>query len=182
MRGEYKYEFQYNLFNQCIHNWFSFPFSFSFPFLFPLSFRQACAIESAALWNPGRGVFVTVLSQIGLSRGTNSPIIEALQSYPNVHFRNVNFQEHIAGTPGEEFFKTGEIFNSVYFKVHIADFTRYVTLYRFGGIYLDLDVVVQKGFDNFPPDFAGKSNFKSKFLESLPLIYDNDQVAKMKFM
>lgn len=38
----------------------------------------------------------------------------------------------------------------------MSDFLRLLVLYRYGGIYLDTDVVVQKNLDDLPPNFVGK--------------------------
>lgn len=37
----------------------------------------------------------------------------------------------------------------------MSDFLRYLVLYKYGGIYLDLDVVVQKNLDELPANFCG---------------------------
>lgn len=38
---------------------------------------------------------------------------------------------------------------------HISDFLRYLTLYRYGGIYLDMDVVMLRSMEEVPPNFTG---------------------------
>lgn len=38
---------------------------------------------------------------------------------------------------------------------HLSDVLRAVTLLKYGGFYLDLDVVVQKSFDNLEENFIG---------------------------
>lgn len=83
-----------------------------------------------------------------------SPIIAALQSYPNIWFRNLNLESYVTGTPGEEFQRSGKIFESNFLVEHTSDFLRYTSLYKYGGIYLDLDVIVQKDFDALPPNFS----------------------------
>lgn len=118
--------------------------------------RQACAIESAAKWNPNRDIFILFASPVGFSNnGTVSPIIQALQSYPNIHFRTLNLHTYSENTPAEQWFKTDEIFLSNYLVAHMADYLRFLTLYKFGGIYFDLDVVIQRNLDSLPANFAG---------------------------
>lgn len=39
--------------------------------------------------------------------------------------------------------------------VHMSDVLRFVTLWRYGGIYLDLDVIVLRNFDDLKPNFSG---------------------------
>lgn len=44
---------------------------------------------------------------------------------------------------------------SSYLFSHISDFLRYLTLYRYGGIYLDMDVVMLRSMEDVPPNFTG---------------------------
>lgn len=83
------------------------------------------------------------------------PLINAVQSYPNVKFRNVNCYDYAKNTPAERWIENDEIFLSPYFVTHLSDFLRLVSLYKFGGIYFDLDFVVLKKLKNMPPNFAG---------------------------
>lgn len=122
------------------------------------NYRQACAIESTAKWNPLRQVFVLFTSKVGLSSESVSTIIDALQSYPNIHFRNVNLTTYSAKTPMELWFQTDQIFLSKYLNSHTSDFLRFISMYKFGGIYLDLDVIVQKNFNSLPKNFAAAQN------------------------
>lgn len=39
--------------------------------------------------------------------------------------------------------------------MHVADLLRVLSMYRFGGIYLDLDVVVLRSLEDLPPNFMG---------------------------
>lgn len=38
---------------------------------------------------------------------------------------------------------------------HTSDVLRYLTLWKYGGTYLDLDVVVRKPLDSIPANYAG---------------------------
>lgn len=55
-------------------------------------FRQACAIESAAIHNPNWAIYVLFASHVGLARDslTEAQHITALRNYENIHFRNVD--------------------------------------------------------------------------------------------
>lgn len=117
-------------------------------------FRQACAIESAAKWNPNREIFVLFTANVGFSANFQSPIIDALLSYPNVYLRNVDLTTYAADTLMEQWFHSDQLFLSKYLNSHTSDFLRYTSMFRFGGIYLDLDVVVQQDFDSLPVNFA----------------------------
>lgn len=81
-----------------------------------LTARQACAIESAALHNSNFQVFVLFAAPTYHHSGNNSqrqqPLIDALLSYKNVHFRQLNLWRYAAGTPIEEWFNDGKLFRS----------------------------------------------------------------------
>ncbi|XP_031634031.1 lactosylceramide 4-alpha-galactosyltransferase-like [Contarinia nasturtii] len=118
--------------------------------------RQACAVESAAKLNPNRTIFILFASPTGFTTNQSEmPITEALKSYPNIHFRNVDFETYSAGTPVEDFHHSGKLFRSSYLVSHMSDYLRYLSLFRYGGLYFDLDVVVQQNLDELPPNFSG---------------------------
>lgn len=120
-----------------------------------LSARQACAIESAALLNPNYDIFVLFASQTFLNNETTQPVLESILSYPNVFLRNLDLWTYSANTPIYKWLKNEELFSSKYVLSHISDFLRYLTLWRWGGTYLDLDVIVKKSLEDIPPNFAG---------------------------
>lgn len=84
-----------------------------------------------------------------------STIVNALKSYPNIHFRNVDLYKYSIGTAGEHWIKKDLIFSTSYHLAHLSDYLRFLTLLKYGGIYLDMDVFVQKSFEGFPPNFGG---------------------------
>lgn len=77
-----------------------------------LTAREACAIESAALHNPGFSVFVLFASPAYRDYNNTPPVIEAILSYPNVHLRNLNIWSYAAGTPMYQWLKDGKLFRS----------------------------------------------------------------------
>ncbi|KAH8285816.1 hypothetical protein KR018_009490 [Drosophila ironensis] len=129
--------------------------------LLELTARQACAIESAALHNPNFQVFVLFAGptyQFAAGERNNSQgqrLLEAIRSYGNVHLRRLNLWSYASGTPIEEWLKDGSLFRSSYLFSHISDFLRYLTLYRYGGLYLDMDVVVLRSMEEVPPNYTG---------------------------
>lgn len=42
----------------------------------------------------------------------------------------------------------------------MSDYLRFLTLFKFGGTYLDLDLVVQSSFADMPPNYAGAETSK----------------------
>lgn len=63
-------------------------------------------------------------------------------------------------TPLSKWMKNNTIFESHYLIEHISDIFRVVTLYKYGGLYLDLDVIVMKNTDELGEDFIGDDWFE----------------------
>lgn len=132
--------------------------------------RQACAVESAANLNAYWDVFVLFASPVGYASGgsggsgsggggdqqqPSDAINAALQAYPNIHMRNVNLWTYANDTPIQQWLLSGRLFRSKYLNSHTSDLLRYVSLYKWGGTYLDLDVIVQQPLDTIAPNYAG---------------------------
>ncbi|XP_063977525.1 lactosylceramide 4-alpha-galactosyltransferase-like isoform X2 [Diachasmimorpha longicaudata] len=88
--------------------------------------RQACAVESAARMNPNREVYLLVLNESKIARDAE----ETEWWGPNI-LNNSDYPTH-----------------------HMADILRFITLWKYGGIYLDLDVLVMKSLEGLR-NFAG---------------------------
>lgn len=70
-----------------------------------------------------------------------SDLVEALLSYPNIKMRYYNPKEFAKGTILENFFERGEFEKSKFQVSHMSDIMRALTLYKYGGQYLDLDLI-----------------------------------------
>ncbi|XP_017854039.1 lactosylceramide 4-alpha-galactosyltransferase-like isoform X1 [Drosophila busckii] len=121
--------------------------------LLNLTVRQACAVESAALHNPSFQVFVLFACSTYREAALPAPI-KATLGYKNVQLRQLQLLEYVKDTPVEQWFQSGAIYNSSYIIIHMSDFLRLVTLYRYGGLYVDTDVVVLRSLEHVPPNFA----------------------------
>ncbi|KAJ8923153.1 hypothetical protein NQ315_001707 [Exocentrus adspersus] len=122
--------------------------------------RQACAVESAARLNPNLDVYLLYASpgQFCFEDTESDRILKALLSYQNVNILHLNLEKYAQGTPVEDLYRRGFVENSLYAQSHASDVLRYLTLWKYGGIYLDLDVVVTKTLENLPPNFAGSES------------------------
>lgn len=120
-----------------------------------LTARQACAVESAAVNNPESDVFVLFASPTYMPVTLDTNVITSLLTYSNVYFRNVNLWTYAEDTPINEWFQREELFESDFVISHTSDFLRYLTLWRWGGTYLDLDVVVKERLEVIPANYAG---------------------------
>lgn len=119
--------------------------------------RQACAVESAAKWNPNFDVYLLFTSpaKIRFENTTSDHFLSALLSYKNIHILHLNYPRYVRNTLVEELYESGKIEASSYARSHASDVLRYLTLYKYGGVYLDLDVIVVKSFEGLYGDFAG---------------------------
>lgn len=103
--------------------------------------RQACAVESAAIMNPRMTVYLFILSPAKFSNASIH-IVNQLKKYENVRIRRIFMDDYVRNTPLEDWYASGVLRASRWPRSHMSDILRYLTLWKFGGIYLDLDVVV----------------------------------------
>jgi lactosylceramide 4-alpha-galactosyltransferase len=75
--------------------------------------------------------------------------------YKNVHLNYLNISQYTEHTPLKQFMQSGELFRSQFVNSHTSDILRYLTLWRYGGTYLDLDIVMLKNLNELSPNYAG---------------------------
>lgn len=80
-----------------------------------------------------------------------------------------------SNTPLADWFLSDELFSSQYLNSHVSDFLRYVSLFKFGGTYLDLDVIVQKSFENISANYAGAES--ENFVAAGVISFHNDGIG-----
>lgn len=118
--------------------------------------RQSCAIESAARANPSWKVFVLFVAARGFSFFNSSDIVSLLP-LENVYLRSVNMSVIAYGTPLEELVAAGTLNNASYVVENTSDLLRLLAVYKYGGTYLDTDVVVMKSFNELPLNYMVSS-------------------------
>ncbi|XP_050548333.1 lactosylceramide 4-alpha-galactosyltransferase-like [Daktulosphaira vitifoliae] len=138
-----------------------------------LNLRQGCAIESAARLNPSSKIFVLYLSPSSVEN--KSEVLIKLQKYKNINLRYVNLRSYSANTPAQNFVTSNTIYTSNWPVSHTSDLLRFLTLWKFGGTYLDLDVVLLKSLGNFS-NFVSKESDDS--IASLVLNFGTDDLGK----
>lgn len=112
-----------------------------------LDSRQACAVESAAKVNRDWDInvfFVGPPSRMFL----NSTLYKALSQTKNINFYRVIITTFSDDTPMRRLSPTE------YGLINLADMLRYLTLYKYGGVYFDLDVISVKSLDAFPRNWV----------------------------
>jgi hypothetical protein len=113
-----------------------------------LSFRQTCAVESAALHNPHRPVQVFIQPEPNATVNSSSTWRQVLNHYPNVRVIVIDdVGLYFKDLPVEEWYLKGEWRTSEYRIQHMSDYIRIVSLKKEGGMYLDLDVITLKPYD-----------------------------------
>lgn len=104
--------------------------------------RQICAIESTAIRNKNRPIYILYTCHLGNDYFTKSSgIVQLLLSYKNVHLVRLNMTDLVSGSIVEKLYFGGGLKKSSYPVEHVSDLMRLVTLWRFGGTYLDLDII-----------------------------------------
>ncbi|KAL6433872.1 hypothetical protein ACFW04_005831 [Cataglyphis niger] len=126
------------------------------PYLTP---RQACAIESAARSNRNLNVFVLFFATGQFSK-TSQAFVNILQTYDNVYIRRVCLSRYVIDTPLENWFlinlrEFSENSDWLYKGFH--DYIRMLTLWKFGGVVLNLNSIVLTSLDELT-SFVGVIN------------------------
>lgn len=116
--------------------------------------RQACAIESAARANPDWKVFPLFVFAKWFNVSSD-PFIPSLLRFCNIRLRHVNLETFAVGSPVEKLFTEGALSKSSFIVEHTADVLRLLTLYKYGGTYLDTDVVVRRTLNILQPNYLG---------------------------
>lgn len=97
----------------------------------------------------GRDVFVLFAAPVGYDseNETNlSPIVDLLLEYPNIHFRNINLTRFFSDPLVYDFvFKENRLFTANFGKYQVSNLLRLMILYRYGGVYIDMDFIIKSG-------------------------------------
>ncbi|PSN40791.1 hypothetical protein C0J52_07182 [Blattella germanica] len=121
--------------------------------------RSACAIESVARLNPSRRVYLIYSCPILGDIENSSAHVIKLFEYPNVRIWKLNVMEYLKNTPLENWDFMGKMKASAWPLSHSSDVLRYLTLWKYGGTYLDMDFVITKSFDDLESNFVGAQSF-----------------------
>ena len=107
--------------------------------------------------------------------------LHALLSYPNVNILMLKFHEFVFDTPIEEFIISGQLYNSSYPVEHTSDIFRLLLLWKYGGTYLDSDMIVLRQIDLLGANFAcldGEENVVANAFLNFDL-YDGNRLAEI---
>ncbi|XP_063240386.1 lactosylceramide 4-alpha-galactosyltransferase-like isoform X2 [Bacillus rossius redtenbacheri] len=119
--------------------------------------RQACAVESAASLNPKKSVYyIDTCLDVGEfgAAAFSEEVVRQVFHYANVFVFPVSMSSYLRRTPLEGWLELGELNGSVYPVAHASDVLRLVTLWKYGGLYLDIDMVLVRPLDDLGWNFA----------------------------
>ena len=109
-----------------------------------ISQREACAVASAAKTNPDSKVYLLYTCSIIGKVGDSPEYVKQMLSYPNVRIWKLVISDYIKGTPLETWDFTGKVRSSKWPVAHASDILRFITLWKYGGTYVDMDFVILK--------------------------------------
>ncbi|XP_047024360.1 lactosylceramide 4-alpha-galactosyltransferase-like [Helicoverpa zea] len=112
--------------------------------------RQACSVESAARVHPRQDVYVLFSSPVAEDT-LKASCLAKLREFPNVKFLRINISEYSKGTAVQSILNNlkGSIFRMQY----AADMLKILTLYKWGGICVETDMIMIKSLQNLPPNW-----------------------------
>ncbi|PNF32998.1 hypothetical protein B7P43_G16357 [Cryptotermes secundus] len=117
--------------------------------------RQACTIESAAKMNPEYNVYILYSCPINGKLEDSSAHVRQIFKYPNVRLWRLDTTRYFSKTPLEKWDFGAAMASSSWPKEHSSDVLRLLTLWKYGGTYLDLDVVILKSLDPLGSNYVG---------------------------
>jgi hypothetical protein len=107
--------------------------------------RDLCAVEAAARVHPDKVVVMSIAADLL----DNNKLIRGLSNaYTNVAFIKLNVQKLLDDTVLCDWYKNSGVQQSKYFYVHDSDLARMAILQKYGGYYLDNDVLTIQRFTN----------------------------------
>ncbi|GAB6027501.1 Lactosylceramide 4-alpha-galactosyltransferase [Chamberlinius hualienensis] len=102
-----------------------------------LSYRAACAIESAARHHPEWPIILYNRSYIASDK-----LFSLLINLKNFHLKDLNLEILFNNTPLKNWYQSGIYRKGPYWIEKLSDAIRLVVLWNNGGIYLDTDAIV----------------------------------------
>ncbi|KAG5679439.1 hypothetical protein PVAND_009006 [Polypedilum vanderplanki] len=116
--------------------------------------RQLCSYESAAFTNPTLQIYIVFISlHQSMTLELTKPL-NTLLSYKNVNIVYLKLSQFAKRTPAKDFIKSGKLQKSNFPVEHTSDVFRLLLLWKYGGFYLDSDMIVKKSVGILGENFA----------------------------
>jgi lactosylceramide 4-alpha-galactosyltransferase len=106
--------------------------------------RQACAIASPANTNPDTKLYLLYTCSVIGNIGDSPEYVKQMLSYPNVRIWKLVIPDYFKGTPLETWEFMGKVRSSNWPLSHTSDVLHFITLWKYGGTYLDMDFVMRQ--------------------------------------
>lgn len=136
--------------------------------------RQACAVESAALVHPDWEVYLLFTSPVSEAMLKRSCLMKLLQ-YPNIKLARIHVYSYTKNTAVSRIVSE-KLWKSKKAVQHTSDIMKMLTLNRWGGVSLDLDVLVMKTFDFLPDNWIAKES--PYLLASGVMRFSKDEIGR----
>ena len=109
---------------------------------FVLKPRSVCAVESTARTNPNRNIYVIYSCPIVGKIEESRPHVIQLLKYKNVKIWHLDILNYVKYTPLEKWNFHEKVNTSKWPLSHASDILRYLSLWKYGGTYLDMDFLI----------------------------------------
>nr|XP_006014090.1 PREDICTED: lactosylceramide 4-alpha-galactosyltransferase-like [Latimeria chalumnae] len=116
------------------------------------SFLFTCSVESAARAHPNSNVTLFMRGLPGADAGSGWPrsfAVSILSTFPNVRLKPLDLAELFSNTPLHGWYARLNQSQERYLFPVLSDACRLALMYKFGGVYLDTDVIVLRNLMNF---------------------------------
>ena len=136
--------------------------------------RQACALESAVRRSGLPVTLVMMTSELDLSDNTTCQLIMSSVT-SNISIFTVNPDTLALNTPLQGFFSSNQLIQSPHKMVHTSDSLRMLLMYKYGGLYLDLDYIIlndMSHYNNFLCEEVNLHLLKTLVMVWLPSLSD----------
>ena len=100
---------------------------------------ELCSLESAALHNPNSTVHILLTNPVQDLKGS---LLKLMKIYPNIVAQFVDLDTLVLSSPLAQLWQSGQVHASPHPVSHLSDLLRYLLLHRWGGVYLDTDVIL----------------------------------------
>ncbi|GFT77118.1 alpha-1,4-N-acetylglucosaminyltransferase, partial [Nephila pilipes] len=108
--------------------------------------RQACAVESTARHNPSLKINVLMTPINGIN--SNDVLIRKLRNISNIQIIDIKINELVCETPIWNWYVSGKWKKSKWKASHLSDALRFFLIWKYGGIYLDMDIVTLRSLEH----------------------------------
>ncbi|KAH7960624.1 hypothetical protein HPB49_021702 [Dermacentor silvarum] len=156
--------------------------------------RTACAVESASRLHPHWSVHYLHASARFLS--PFCPFVRLLRTFRNVRFAYLDYKSHFKDTVLDLWLREGAYKRSPYETVHLSDGLRLGLLFKYGGVYVDFDVIFLRSLEGIDDAvvacsaddtvtnnffaFSARHSFIRECLEDFawgPVVYDRELLS-----